>query len=168
MSPLSRPAAREAAVVEPVRISEVRCAAAHQVLETYALGSCVAVVLHDARRSVGGLLHFMLPVAQGAQAAARPAMFGDTGLRLMLAALEAAGSRRADLWAVLVGGGVMNDPGKIFQIGARNVAAMRELLREAGIAVRAEDVGGPWSRSVRYEVAGGVVLVRSRGQERKL
>ena len=31
------------------------------VLVTYALGSCVAVVIHDSSAGVGGMLHFMLP-----------------------------------------------------------------------------------------------------------
>ena len=31
------------------------------VLVTYALGSCIAVVIHDPVSKVGGLLHYMLP-----------------------------------------------------------------------------------------------------------
>jgi len=31
------------------------------MLVTYALGSCIAVMIHDSIAGVGGLLHFMLP-----------------------------------------------------------------------------------------------------------
>ena len=31
------------------------------VLVTYALGSCIAVIIYDPVASVGGLLHYMLP-----------------------------------------------------------------------------------------------------------
>src|ERR1035438_6469681 len=32
-----------------------------EVLATYALGSCIGLMVHDPIRSIGGLLHFMLP-----------------------------------------------------------------------------------------------------------
>ncbi len=55
------------------------------VLVTYALGSCIAVVIHDPVSRVGGLLHYMLPESTLDQAKAqeRPYMFADTGIPLL-------------------------------------------------------------------------------------
>ena len=50
------------------------------MLITYALGSCVAVVVHEPVRLVGGMIHYLLPLSAitPERAKARPAMFADT------------------------------------------------------------------------------------------
>jgi Chemotaxis protein; stimulates methylation of MCP proteins len=44
-----------------VRVADFRAGANTDVLMTIGLGSCVAVVLHDATARVGGLAHVLLP-----------------------------------------------------------------------------------------------------------
>ena len=55
------------------------------VLVTYALGSCIAVTLHDNVSRVGGLLHLMLPESNldTARAQSNPYMFANTGIPLL-------------------------------------------------------------------------------------
>jgi chemotaxis protein CheD len=134
-------------------------------LATYALGSCVAVALHDARGRRAGLLHFMLPTAVPGQRAPRAAMFCDTGLPLLVRQLEALGAARASLTCRLVGGGALNDASGVFRVGARNVEMAHATLGRLGLKLAAEDVGGPWSRSVQLQVGSGILTVRSRGKE---
>lgn len=54
-------------------------------LITYALGSCIAIAIHDAVAGVGGLLHFMLPESSidRTKAAHNPYMFADTGIPML-------------------------------------------------------------------------------------
>ena len=56
------------------------------MLVTYALGSCIAVAVHDPVTSVAGLLHYMLPEASldWDKAAQNPYMFADTGIPKLL------------------------------------------------------------------------------------
>ena len=56
-----------------------------QVLVTYALGSCIAVAIHDPVAGVGGMLHYMLPESaiSPAKAGENPYMFADTGIPLL-------------------------------------------------------------------------------------
>src|SRR5262245_21560651 len=58
-------------------------------LSTYALGSCVAVIIYDPVVKAGGLLHMMLPDSKISpdKAIAQPAMFADTGLPLLFKAV---------------------------------------------------------------------------------
>jgi len=44
-----------------VRVADLRVGANADVLVTIGLGSCVAVLLHDATAKVGGLAHVLLP-----------------------------------------------------------------------------------------------------------
>ncbi len=57
----------------------------NSVLITYALGSCIAVILWDPTRKVGGMIHYMLPLSSTSREKAKttPAMFADTGVPLL-------------------------------------------------------------------------------------
>jgi chemotaxis protein CheD len=44
-----------------VRVADLRVGANDDVLVTIGLGSCVAIMLHDATAKVGGLAHVLLP-----------------------------------------------------------------------------------------------------------
>jgi chemotaxis protein CheD len=134
-----------------------------RVLVTYALGSCIALVVHDPAARVGGMLHFMLPdSALDAQKAQRnPWMFADTGIPLLLRAVREAGASSRRLAAYAAGGARVNDEGGIFNIGKRNALAMRKLLWKEGLMLREEELGGAVPRSVRLEIGSGRCLLRT-------
>ena len=130
---------------------------------TYALGSCVAVAIHDPVARVGGLLHVMLPESprDARKAAVNPHMFADTGVPSLLRQAWDAGAEpgRLDVW--LAGGArVIDDPG-IFNIGERNCLMVRKALSKAGVTVRAEALGGREFRTVRLDMTSGRCLMRT-------
>ena len=125
---------------------------------TYALGSCIAVVIWDPVARVGGLLHFMLPesaVDRDMQGLANPYRYADTGTPLLFRAAYEKGAEKRRLVVRLAGGANVVDAGGVFNIGRRNYAAVRKILWKAGVLVHGEDVGGAVSRTVRLEVATG-------------
>jgi chemotaxis protein CheD len=133
-------------------------------LVTVGLGSCVAIVLHDAGRKIGGLAHILLPSESLSQDRANRAKFPTTAVPLMLERMRALGSRQSDVVAKLVGGASMFSsllPMSGLQMGERNLIATRAALAEAGIPIVGEDVGGEHGRTVRFHVTSGVVDVRS-------
>ena len=131
------------------------------LLVTHGLGSCIAVIVHDAARAVGGLLHFQLPSSELAPDRAReePGTFADTGIPLLLERMWAHGARRPDVVLKAAGGGSFH-PGTTLDVGQRNERVLRELLAAAGLPLAAEDLGGSRSRSVRLEVGSGRVTLR--------
>jgi chemotaxis protein CheD len=139
-------------------------------LITYALGSCIAVAVHDPIAGVAGLLHFMLPESaiDAEKARERPYMFADTGIaRLFERAYEQGAQKRRMLVSIAGGAQVMND--RLFDIGRRNYLAARKILWKAGVLIQAESVGGTNSRTVRLEVATGALWVRGpEGGEQQL
>ena len=76
------------------------------VLTTYALGSCVAVAVHDPVSFVGGLLHYMLPEASldRAKAESNPYMFADTGIKELIQRVCDGGANRRRLVVRIAGG----------------------------------------------------------------
>ena len=152
-----------------VAISEYRLAGPPTVLATYGLGSCLAIALYDAEARLGALAHTLLPTARGPADTGRPAKFVDQAIRVMAEDLVAAGADRQRLVAKIFGGANMFEPplgGDANGIGVRNARSAREVLETLGIPLVAEDVGGNFGRTVRFELATGRVQVRAvRGRE---
>jgi len=135
------------------------------VLTTYALGSCIAVAVHDPVSNVAGLLHYMLPEASidKSKAERNPFMFADTGIPKLLSTVCEQGGNKKRLVVRIAGGAQILGGHELFQIGRRNVLAARKLLWKEGILVAGEAVGGEASRTVRLEVASGKTWVREGG-----
>jgi chemotaxis protein CheD len=138
---------------------------ADSVLVTYALGSCIAVAIHDPIASVGGLLHFMLPESSlnPDKAGQNPFMFADTGIPLLFHAAYGLGAEKRRLVVRAAGGAQVMDDGGVFNIGKRNHLALRKILWRAGVMIHAEEVGGTASRTVRLEVSSGRLWIRGPG-----
>ncbi len=155
--------------MSPVTVGVGDCQLSNQpgnVLITYALGSCLAVLVHDPQASVGGLLHFMLPESQidPEKAGRQPFMFADTGIPLLFRRAYEMGADKRRMVVAVAGGSQMMDLEGTFNIGKRNYMAMRKIFWKAGVLVQAEEVGGTVSRTVRLEVGSGRIFLRQGGE----
>jgi len=151
-----------------VKVADWAAGRADAVLITLGLGSCVAIMLHDPRACTGAMAHILLPSKSLARASSNPAKFPETAVPLLVQRLTALGADPRYLIAKLAGGASMfaqlMTPGSV-QMGERNIAAARDVLRRAGIPIAAEAVGGGGGRSVRFHVADGRVEIRSVGAD---
>lgn len=138
------------------------------VIVTLGLGSCVAIMLHDAGTKAGAMAHVLLPSTSLAHDITNRAKFPETAVPLLIDRLKALGADPRRLVAKLAGGasmfGQLVTPGTI-QMGERNVLAARSALRAAAIPIIRESVGGERGRSVRFYVKDGRVEIRSVGAD---
>lgn len=154
-----------------VGVADCRTTAdAQLLLITYALGSCVAVIVYDPVSKVGGLLHFMLPdsALDPARSQENPYKFADAGIPLLLNQVYSRGASKKRLICWAVGGAQILDEQGVFQIGKRNCLAARRALWKHGVMVSGEAVGGMDFRTVRLEMATGRLLVEEGGRQREL
>jgi len=131
---------------------------------TIGLGSCIALILHDQRRSLGGLAHIMLPESRGN--ADRPGKFADTAITILLQEMEGLGSTRTAITANVIGGASMFEySANSLNIGERNAAAVKGLLNDLGVRITHEETGGKVGRSVYYwpEEKGRLIIKRADG-----
>jgi chemotaxis protein CheD len=137
------------------------------VLVTYALGSCVAVMLHDPVAGVAGMVHYMLPESSmsSEKSYARPWMFADTGISYLLRATLDQGADKRRLVVFAAGGAQVMDDNGVFNIGKRNCLALRKVLWKFGLTAHAEETGGTVARTVRMEVGTGRVWWQAPGGE---
>lgn len=135
------------------------------VLITYALGSCVAVAIHDPVVRVGGLLHFMLPESKAlcSDSSTLPYKFADTGIPLLFHEAYRLGAEKGRMTVCVAGGAQVLDEHGVFNIGKRNLVAMRKILWRAGVMIQSEAVGGSVSRTVRLEIGSGRFWLREPG-----
>lgn len=142
-------------------------------LVTYALGSCIGLSVYDPVAKVGGLLHVMLPTGSidSAKMAQSPAMFVDSGVPLLFKECYKMGAMKARMIVKVAGGshtGATDDDDK-YQIGKRNLLALRKLLWKNGVMLHAQDTGGiQVSRTMWLDIGTGEVTLKVNGAECKL
>lgn len=138
------------------------------VFVTYALGSCVALMLHDPVSRVAAMVHYMLPESPASVSPNnfRPYQFADTAIPSLLRAARAQGADQRRLLIFAAGGAEVLDNSSIFNIGKRNCLALRKALWKFGLIAHVEDTGGNLIRTVRFEVGSGRVWLQSPGGQR--
>lgn len=137
------------------------------LLRTFALGSCVGVIIVDPLSLTTGMLHLVLPdsVPHQERALKNPAYFADTGIAILIEKMEALAGKRSRRWVCKIAGGA-----KVLQqtstddmdIGKRNVLATKKHLWKFGLGPLAEDVGQSHSRTVTVNVGNPTLHIQNR------
>jgi chemotaxis protein CheD len=127
------------------------------------LGSCVSACIHDVRRGVGGMNHFMLPEPLGDSGSwtytvGRAARYGSDAMEQLINSILAAGGQRSDLQVKIFGGGRVL--AQLTDVGKRNIEFVQRYLATEGLAVTASDLGDVYPRQVQFYPSSGRARVR--------
>lgn len=145
-----------------VHVAEYKAAGSGEILLTVGLGSCVAVMLHDAEARVGGMAHILLPSPALSRRDQNPGKFPQTAIPLLLQEMVGRGARAARVTARIAGGASMFSnlqPVGTIQMGERNLVAVRTALAHHAIPLVGSAVGGDFGRTVRLFVDDGRIEV---------
>lgn len=150
-----------------VGIGGIGVSAEDAEIKTYALGSCVALVVWDQALRAGGMIHIALPEAHinPEKARDKPGYFADSGLPVLFADLKRLGANRSSCWVKLVGGSSILDENSSFDIGRRNALAVKKYLWKIGLDLTAEDIGGTISRTVGLVLPTGELTITNGGHK---
>jgi chemotaxis protein CheD len=148
-----------------VGISDMAVASsANVVLSTYALGSCVGVLVFDSHCKAAGLIHCMLPsVGNRRNTNYTPCMFVDTGLPELFREMSGMRALRSRMSVALIGGASVNKAGggkSFFKIGEDNVAAVKSYCNRNSLRIVYEDTGGFTNRTVHFYIGKGQLTVK--------
>ena len=140
----------------------------NRILKTYALGSCVALILLDPICRTVGMAHIALPDSRinAISLNKRPAYFADKGIPALFDEMKRAGGfvSSDSLIIKMVGGASVLDPHKYFNIGKKNILSIKKYLWRYKMGPIAEDLGGDISRTVTVDSTSGIVTVTSHGK----
>ena len=150
-------------IIHWVGIGEVKSATEGAQLGTI-LGSCVSVVLWQPEKRFAVMNHILLPSRTRNHRGPSPdGRFADESWRMMQARLARQGICLNSCIAFVAGGANVVDTLQN-NIGAQNIAHMRDHLEAAAIPVNIADVGGTQHRTARFDPINGDFVVR-RGQQ---
>jgi chemotaxis protein CheD len=137
--------------VRTLHPGDVVCAERGERLDTL-LGSCVAVILTDPRRTLGAMCH-IVHAGHAAEGAVETNAYGRAALNAMDALLRARGIEPALCDAYVVGGGNMF-PGLFTQshVGETNALWTLEALARRKVRIVFHDLGGRMYRRLRWTV----------------
>jgi chemotaxis protein CheD len=109
---------------------------------------------------LGGANHYLLPHWAGNGVSS--ARFGNVAVRSLIDRMLAFGGQEQSLQAKVFGGACVVDAfqGRGAPLGTKNADLALRVLRQEGIPVVAEDVGGRRGRKVIFHTDTGVALVR--------
>ena len=150
-------------VVINVGIADLNIALAPDVLATYALGSCVGICLYDQKSKISGLAHIMLPWStESAKPSDNKRRYADTGITELANLMRANGANFQFVVAKIAGGAQMfATTSNVFNIGERNVVAVKKVLSTFKIPIVAEQTGENYGRTVFFDSSNGLMQVKS-------
>ena len=137
------------------------------MLVTYALGSCIGLCFQDPALHLGALLHVMLPMNM--EAGRKNAFkYADTGIRETVRQMTSQGALKSRITVKIAGGAKMFEiagGSGLGNIGQRNIESVHTILRQEGIRLLAENVGGTVARTLLFDVASGQGCIKSYGRQ---
>lgn len=123
------------------------------------LGSCVSVCLYDPREQVGAMNHYLVPLWNGN--GLQTPKFGNISIPKLIETMEHIGCHRLNLEAKIFGGANINHTDhEHMMVGKKNILIAKEILKEAGIPIKAEDVGGNRGRRIMMKSDTGKIMLR--------
>ncbi|SRR6056297_602994 len=137
-------------------------------IKTYALGSCVAIIFLDPKTRCAGMAHIALPDSSinPEMRRKRIGYFADSAIPALLEAMVRNGTHPTAKGMIikLVGGASIMDNNQTFNIGKRNLLAIKKILWTRGMGALAEDTGENFSRTVAVPVDTGEVIISCPGR----
>lgn len=150
-----------------VRMAEYYVGQSPDVLVTIGLGSCIGIALFDSIKKIGGLIHIMLPENKKGL---KPAKYADTGIPFLIDKMIQAGAYRDNIKAKIAGGAHMfsSDGDLNIRVGARNIEAVTDILKDNKIKILGKDVGENYGRTMEFYTEDGRVVIRSYKKGKKI
>ncbi|AUH52409.1 chemotaxis protein CheD [Chromobacterium sp. ATCC 53434] len=134
------------------------------------LGSCVSIILWHPQERVGGMCHYLLAQRTGRRGETLSGRYGDEAMLLLLREILACGLPLQEFHTRLIGGASMllsRERKLSHDVPSRNISMARAMVKQLGLRLQAEDLGGNCPRLVLFDVASGHVWIK-QSQEAEL
>lgn len=137
----------------------------HEALIKTLLGSCVSITLWHPRLRLGGMCHYLLSHRKNGEVSdTLSGRYADEAVLLMVREALRCGRPLREFQVKLIGGASvlssMERELQVTDVPTENIAMARNLARQLGLNVQAEDFGGNRARLVLFDVECGDVWVR--------
>ena len=132
------------------------------------LGSCLAVTMWVPRLGIGAICHSYLPHCSNRMTCRSQCRerfkYVHCTIPWMIEMLSRNDIRPSELEIKLFGGGhlaaSLQEPADTIQVGQQNAATAMEILKQTGLTVTSQDLGGFMGRKLIFNTGNGEVLVK--------
>ncbi len=129
------------------------------VLITYALASCIGLVLYCAKKKVLGMAHIVMPDSNNSTYEFKKGYYADTAIEELMCIMQMKyGIYPKELQAKIYGG-AQSKVQDHFQVGNKNIAAVIEALNDYNLCPIINETRGFESRTIEAKVSTGDVNV---------
>ena len=135
-----------------VDTGEIRVSSKFVILQAVALGSCIAVVVYDRNKKIGGLAHVMLPGKSPTEE--ENTKYAENAIEALLSSTRKLGADIGDLEISLVGGANVLQEG---DIPDKVIESVLGYLKEKQLQLKYMRVGGYDRRSAFLDTSSGEV-----------
>lgn len=150
-----------------VGMADLKIAEYPNALTTLGLGSCVGICIYDPVTKTTGMAHIMLPSSKAIRKNENTAKFADTAIVELLSQMELKGAKRNRCVAKIAGGAQMfsfSSASDTMKIGERNAEAVKLILKDIGIPIKADDTGGNYGRTIEFYSEDGRLVIKTAGK----
>ena len=145
-------------------MADLKVGKSDDVIITSGLGSCIGLTLYDSKTEIGGMAHVMLPEFPDNRKQGNPAKYADTAIKMLLKELKKSGANKSRLEAKMAGGAQMfnfSNKSNKMRIGARNIQAVKKIMKQEKIRISGEEVGENYGRTMELHTKNGDVLIKT-------
>ncbi len=125
------------------------------ILRAMAIGSCIAVMVYDRHRKIGGIAHIMLPGRSPSENSEDRTKYAEDAIDILLDAVKKHDTGKEDLEINIVGAADMLGEGGISKEIAGSVLGYLEKL---GVGPKNKKIGGIERRSVSLDIETGRIF----------
>ncbi len=123
------------------------------------LGSCVSVCLRNETKPYAAMNHYLLATNPGGSDPDK-GRYGDSSIETIIGLMRRLDEKGKMVAKIYGGGAVVGHLGTTSDIGGKNIAMARTLLKKHGIPIIAEDVAGTSGRRIYFDTAANNVVVK--------
>lgn len=130
-------------------------------IKTFALASCVGIVVYSPIKKVGGLIHIALPKPQNERVSLnRYCYYASTGIPHFINTIcKNYGCVKGELEITIYGGANSIRNNDTFNVGRKNLEAVKYILNEMDLNFNDNDTGNTVSRTIELDIATGRISV---------
>lgn len=132
----------------------------NDIIKTFSLASCVAVIAYNPSKKIAGMIHIALPSPTYNINKAKQGYYATTGVPLLINKLcKEYGCTKSELEIYIYGGANSINKNDLFNIGKRNIEAVVNILDHMNLNVHKAEVGGIISRTLELNVSTGGIKI---------
>jgi len=141
-----------------IHVGEIHIGARQTEISTI-LGSCISVCLYDKAQGIGGMNHYLVPLWNGN--GLQTPKYGNISISRLIESMVNVGCDIHNMEAKIFGGANVIDVSSTeLMIGRKNILIAKEILREYGIKITAQDVGGEKGRRIMMRSDTGKIFLK--------